>query len=49
MNNVPYTLEDQFKKVGAIFKTSAIPFTSHTEKDGLLITGQNPLAAGPTA
>lgn len=49
MNNIPYKLEDELKRVGAIFKTSAIPFVSHTEKDGLLITGQNPMAAGPTA
>lgn len=49
MNNIPYKLEDELKRAGAIFKTSAIPFVSHTEKDGLLITGQNPMAAGPTA
>jgi putative intracellular protease/amidase len=26
-----------------------VPFLSHVEIDGLLITGQNPLSAGPTA
>ena len=26
-----------------------VPFLSHVETDGLLITGQNPLSAGPTA
>lgn len=49
MNNIPYRLEDELKKAGAVFKTSAIPFVSHIEKDGLFITGQNPMAAGPAA
>ena len=48
-NNIPYTLEDKLKELGADYHTATIPFTSHVEKDGLLITGQNPLSAGPTA
>lgn len=48
-NNIPYTLEDRLKELGADYHTATIPFTSHVEKDGLLITGQNPLSAGPTA
>jgi putative intracellular protease/amidase len=35
--------------LGADYKTGLVPFISHTEIDGLLITGQNPLSAGPTA
>jgi len=30
-------------------KTALVPFLSHIERDGLLITGQNPLSAAPTA
>src|SRR5690606_6559368 len=48
-NNVPYKLETRLKELGADFRSSVIPFTIHVEKDGLLITGQNPLSAGPTA
>ena len=48
-DNIPYTLEDRLKELGADYHTGAIPFLSHTEIDGLLITGQNPLSAGPTA
>lgn len=48
-NNIPYTLEDRLKELGADYRTGTVPFISHTEVDGLLITGQNPLSAGPTA
>lgn len=48
-NNIPYTLEDRLQELGADYHTGAVPFISHTEIDGLLITGQNPLSAGPTA
>jgi len=48
-DNVPYKLEDRLKELGADYHTGLIPYTSHVEEDGLLITGQNPLAAGPTA
>ena len=48
-NNIPYTLEDRLIELGADYRKALIPFASHTEVDGLLITGQNPLAAGPTA
>ena len=47
--HIPYTLEDRLKELGADYKTGLVPFISHTEIDGLLITGQNPLSAGPTA
>lgn len=48
-DNIPYKLEDRLKELGADYHTALIPFTSHIEVDGLLITGQNPLSAGPTA
>lgn len=47
--NIPYTLEDRLKELGADYSKGLIPFLSHVKTDGLLITGQNPLSAGPTA
>lgn len=47
--NVPYLLEETLGKLGADVKTALVPFLSHVEVDGLLVTGQNPLSAGPTA
>jgi putative intracellular protease/amidase len=48
-DNVPYKLETRLKELGADYNTGVLPYSSHVEEDGLLITGQNPLAAGPTA
>lgn len=48
-NTVPYLLEDRISSLGGIVDNSALPFTPHTVQDGLLITGQNPLSAGPVA
>lgn len=48
-NKIPYQLEDRLKELGADYNNALIPFASHVEQDGLLITGQNPLSAGPTA
>lgn len=47
--NIPYTLEDRLKEMGANYSKGLIPFLSHIQTDGLLITGQNPLSAAPTA
>lgn len=47
--NIPYRLEDRLKELGADYSKALIPFLSHTETDGFLITGQNPLSAGATA
>jgi len=47
--NVPYKLQSKLEELGADVKTSLVPFLSHVETDGLLITGQNPLSAGPIA
>ena len=48
-DNIPYKLETRLKELGAEFHSALLPFTSHVEEDGLLITGQNPSSAGPTA
>ncbi len=48
-DNIPYKVETRLKELGAHFHSALIPFTSHTEVDGLLVTGQNPASAGPTA
>lgn len=48
-NKIPYQLEDRLKESGAEYHNAMLPFASHVEVDGLLITGQNPLSAGPTA
>ncbi len=48
-DNIPYELETRLKELGADFHAAMIPYTSHVEQDGLLITGQNPLSAGPVA
>lgn len=48
-NKVPYKLEDRLKGFGAHFHKALLPFMPCVEADGLLITGQNPLSAGPTA
>lgn len=42
---MPYLLEPEFAKNGAIYKKAWIPFTNHVEEDGNLITGQNPQSA----
>lgn len=47
--NVPYQLQSKLEEMGAEVKTALIPFTSHVERDSILITGQNPMSAGPTA
>lgn len=48
-NKVPYLLQDRMKELHANVENSLIPFASHVKTDGLLITGQNPLSAGPAA
>lgn len=47
--NVPYQLETRLKELGANLFSAMIPFISHVEIDGLLVTGQNPLSACPAA
>ena len=46
---VPFSLEDELKKRGALYETASLPFAEHVVRDGLLITGQNPGSARPVA
>ena len=39
---VPFLLEDELKKSGADYHSALLPFLSHIETDGHVITGQNP-------
>lgn len=48
-DEIPYMLEDLLKEAGADYHNALLPFGTHVETDGLLITGQNPLSAGPAA
>jgi putative intracellular protease/amidase len=48
-NNVPYKLETRLTELGVDFDSALVPFTSHVETDGIVVTGQNPASAGPTA
>ncbi len=45
---VPFLLEDELKKNGAIY-TKGNDWTSHVKQDGLLITGQNPASSEAVA
>ena len=45
---VPFLLEDELKKHGAIF-TKGENWTSYVKQDGLLITGQNPASSEAVA
>ncbi|TXD81596.1 type 1 glutamine amidotransferase domain-containing protein [Subsaximicrobium wynnwilliamsii] len=48
-NNIPFTVENRLVWLGGDYHNAVIPFSSHVEQDGLLITGQNPLSAVPAA
>lgn len=45
---VPFLLEDQLTKLGAIYSKGE-DWSSHVIQDGLLITGQNPASSGAVA
>jgi putative intracellular protease/amidase len=45
---VPFLLEEELKKLGAHYSKGA-DWSSHTEQDGLLITGQNPASSEAVA
>jgi putative intracellular protease/amidase len=45
---VPFLVEDEMLKLGAIFSKKA-NWMAHVVSDGLLITGQNPHSSGPAA
>lgn len=48
-DNIPFKLEEKLKWLGADYHKAILPFGSHVEVDGLIITGQNPASALPTA
>ena len=45
---MPFLLEDRLRELGATF-VGAPPWTDHVERDGNLITGQNPQSSLSTA
>jgi len=44
-SEVPFSLEDRLRELGAHFTKTRIPFTQYIEMDERLITGQNPASA----
>lgn len=46
---VPFSLQDELKKLGAHYSMASQPFETHVIKDGRLITGQNPGSAKAVA
>ncbi len=48
-DNIPFSLEDRLKTLGAKYSSSTIPFTSKVKVSGKLITGQNPASAEKAA
>jgi putative intracellular protease/amidase len=43
--DIPYSLEDNMRERGTLYKQAALPFTSCVMQSGRLITGQNPASA----
>jgi putative intracellular protease/amidase len=46
---VPFLLEDAMKDSGADFHSALVPMLSHVERDGNLLTGQNPNSSAALA
>ena len=46
---VPYNVEEEMKRRGALYERSLLPFTSKVVVDDRLVTGQNPQSAKATA
>lgn len=46
---VPYNVEDEVKKRGALYEKAKLPFVPYAVVDGNLVTGQNPGSAKKTA
>lgn len=46
---VPYNVEEEMKKRGALYEKATLPFVSYAVTDGRLVTGQNPSSAKETA
>ncbi|NJW55517.1 type 1 glutamine amidotransferase domain-containing protein, partial [Salinimicrobium sp. CDJ15-91] len=47
--NIPFSLEDRLKTLGAHYTSATIPFTSKVKVSGKLVTGQNPASAEKAA
>ena len=48
-DNIPFSLEDRLKTLGAKYKSATLPFTSKVLVSGKLVTGQNPASAEKAA
>lgn len=48
-DNIPFSLEDRLKTLGAKYNSATIPFTSKVKVSGKLVTGQNPASAEKAA
>jgi putative intracellular protease/amidase len=48
-DNIPFSLEDRLKTLGAKYTSATIPFTSKVKVSGKLVTGQNPASAEKAA
>ena len=46
---VPFLIEDELKKRGAVFRSASAPFTSFAVKSQRLVTGQNPQSGAAVA
>lgn len=46
---VPFLLEDAMKEAGADYHSALVPLLSHVERDGNLLTGQNPHSSAALA
>lgn len=46
---VPYNVEAEMRKRGALYEKALLPFTPKVVVDGRLVTGQNPQSAKATA
>ncbi|WP_309064212.1 type 1 glutamine amidotransferase domain-containing protein [Microbacterium sp.] len=46
---VPYNVEEEARKRGALYEKALLPFVPHTVIDDRLVTGQNPMSATKTA
>lgn len=49
IKNIPYLLEDLLSELGANIENGKIPFAANVTTADNIVTGQNPLSAGPTA
>lgn len=48
-DDVPFLLQDEMKRAGADYHSALVPFKGHIERDGNLITGQNPHSSAALA